>query len=99
MCNRGPRDAAGDSTIRRARAAASASAPAAADHAVELGILLLARRQSCAFLFFDAERGPLGLHLSSYLVMGNDWAGRFDFASDLCKLVYLPRTSSSRRPQ
>jgi glycerol-3-phosphate cytidylyltransferase len=28
------------------------------------------------------------------LVMGDDWAGRFDFVSDLCKVVYLPRTPS-----
>lgn len=26
------------------------------------------------------------------LVMGDDWAGRFDFCSDLCRVVYLPRT-------
>ena len=26
-------------------------------------------------------------------VMGDDWQGKFDFLSDLCKVVYLPRTS------
>lgn len=26
------------------------------------------------------------------LVMGDDWAGKFDFVSDVCKVVYLPRT-------
>ena len=26
------------------------------------------------------------------LVMGDDWSGRFDELSDLCKVVYLPRT-------
>ncbi|KAF1715935.1 glycerol-3-phosphate cytidylyltransferase [Pseudoxanthomonas yeongjuensis] len=26
-------------------------------------------------------------------VMGDDWAGKFDFLMDLCKVVYLPRTS------
>lgn len=25
-------------------------------------------------------------------VMGDDWKGKFDFLSDLCKVVYLPRT-------
>lgn len=25
-------------------------------------------------------------------VMGDDWAGKFDFLNDLCKVVYLPRT-------
>lgn len=28
------------------------------------------------------------------LVMGDDWAGKFDDMSDLCKVVYLPRTPS-----
>ena len=26
------------------------------------------------------------------LVMGDDWAGRFDMFRDLCEVVYLPRT-------
>ncbi len=26
------------------------------------------------------------------LVMGDDWAGRFDHLSDACEVVYLPRT-------
>lgn len=26
-------------------------------------------------------------------VMGDDWRGKFDFLSDLCQVVYLPRTS------
>ena len=25
-------------------------------------------------------------------VMGDDWKGKFDFLSDLCQVVYLPRT-------
>ena len=25
-------------------------------------------------------------------VMGDDWGGKFDFLSDLCEVVYLPRT-------
>ncbi|MDN5763508.1 MAG: adenylyltransferase/cytidyltransferase family protein [Microlunatus sp.] len=28
------------------------------------------------------------------LVMGDDWSGKFDFVSDLCDVVYLPRTPS-----
>jgi glycerol-3-phosphate cytidylyltransferase len=28
------------------------------------------------------------------LVMGDDWAGRFDELSDACEVVYLPRTPS-----
>ncbi len=26
------------------------------------------------------------------LVMGDDWAGKFDWCGDVCKVVYLPRT-------
>ncbi|MGX9461795.1 adenylyltransferase/cytidyltransferase family protein [Shewanella sp. A14] len=29
---------------------------------------------------------------ADYLVMGDDWEGRFDHLSHLCKVVYLPRT-------
>ncbi|MEI9537266.1 adenylyltransferase/cytidyltransferase family protein [Enterobacter cancerogenus] len=28
------------------------------------------------------------------LVMGDDWAGRFDWVNDICKVIYLPRTPS-----
>lgn len=28
------------------------------------------------------------------LVMGDDWAGRFDDLKDCCEVVYLPRTPS-----
>jgi glycerol-3-phosphate cytidylyltransferase len=33
-------------------------------------------------------------HGADILVMGDDWAGKFDFLSDICKVVYLPRTPS-----
>jgi glycerol-3-phosphate cytidylyltransferase len=33
-------------------------------------------------------------HEADILVMGDDWAGKFDFLSDICKVVYLPRTPS-----
>jgi glycerol-3-phosphate cytidylyltransferase len=26
------------------------------------------------------------------LIMGNDWAGKFDYLTELCEVVYLPRT-------
>lgn len=31
---------------------------------------------------------------ASLLVMGEDWEGEFDDLSDLCKVIYLPRTHS-----
>lgn len=33
-------------------------------------------------------------HQADMLVMGHDWAGRFDEFSDICEVVYLPRTDS-----
>ena len=33
-------------------------------------------------------------HGADVLVMGDDWAGKFDYLSDVCKVVYLPRTPS-----
>ena len=31
-------------------------------------------------------------HEADVLVMGDDWAGRFDEFKDVCEVVYLPRT-------
>ena len=33
-------------------------------------------------------------HGADVLVMGDDWAGKFDFLTDICEVVYLPRTPS-----
>jgi len=33
-------------------------------------------------------------HGADILVMGDDWEGRFDELSDVCEVVYLPRTPS-----
>ncbi|WP_206484687.1 adenylyltransferase/cytidyltransferase family protein [Thalassotalea sp. G2M2-11] len=33
-------------------------------------------------------------HKADFLVMGDDWQGKFDEFSDICKVVYLPRTPS-----
>lgn len=32
-------------------------------------------------------------HKIDVLVMGSDWTGEFDYLSDLCEVVYLPRTT------
>lgn len=32
-------------------------------------------------------------HRADVLVMGDDWAGRFDHYKELCEVVYLPRTA------
>jgi glycerol-3-phosphate cytidylyltransferase len=31
---------------------------------------------------------------ATVLAMGNDWEGKFDHLSDICKVVYFPRTPS-----
>ena len=33
-------------------------------------------------------------HGADVLVMGDDWQGKFDWVSDVCEVVYLPRTPS-----
>ena len=33
-------------------------------------------------------------HAADVLVMGDDWTGKFDWVSDVCEVIYLPRTPS-----
>ena len=40
----------------------------------------------------ELKRSYLLEHEADVLVMGDDWAGKFDEFSDICKVVYLPRT-------
>lgn len=40
----------------------------------------------------EAKREYLLRHGADVLVMGEDWAGRFDEFRDVCEVVYLPRT-------
>jgi glycerol-3-phosphate cytidylyltransferase len=42
----------------------------------------------------ELKRAYLEKYAAEVLVMGDDWAGRFDELSDLCRVVYLPRTPS-----
>ncbi len=40
----------------------------------------------------EKKRDYIIQHAADILVMGDDWQGKFDFVSDVCKVVYLPRT-------
>ena len=42
----------------------------------------------------ELKRDYVLQHAADVLVMGDDWTGRFDFLSDICDVVYLPRTPS-----
>ncbi len=42
----------------------------------------------------EEKRKYLLRYQANILVMGDDWAGRFDEFKDICKVVYLPRTPS-----
>jgi glycerol-3-phosphate cytidylyltransferase len=41
----------------------------------------------------EMKREYLLEHRADVLVMGDDWAGKFDEFSDICRVVYLPRTT------
>ena len=40
----------------------------------------------------EGKRDYLTRHGADVLVMGDDWAGKFDEFGDVCEVVYLPRT-------
>jgi glycerol-3-phosphate cytidylyltransferase len=42
----------------------------------------------------EQKRDYIVEHGADVLVMGDDWAGKFDWVSDVCEVVYLPRTPS-----
>ena len=41
---------------------------------------------------WEQKRKDVQLYQADVFVMGDDWVGKFDFLSDLCEVVYLPRT-------
>jgi glycerol-3-phosphate cytidylyltransferase len=42
----------------------------------------------------ELKRDYVTQHRADVLAMGNDWEGKFDFLSDICEVVYFPRTPS-----
>lgn len=42
----------------------------------------------------EAKRQYLLRYGADVLVMGDDWAGKFDEFKDICEVVYLPRTQN-----
>ncbi len=41
---------------------------------------------------WEQKRSDIEKYQSDIFVMGDDWKGKFDDLSDLCRVVYLPRT-------
>lgn len=41
---------------------------------------------------WDQKRSDVQAHGIAVFTMGDDWAGKFDFLSDLCEVTYLGRT-------
>ena len=41
---------------------------------------------------WEQKRTDVVTYQADVFVMGDDWKGKFDFLSDLCEVVYLPRT-------
>ena len=42
---------------------------------------------------WDQKRDDVRRYNVDVFVMGDDWRGEFDFLSEFCDVVYLPRTS------
>jgi glycerol-3-phosphate cytidylyltransferase len=42
----------------------------------------------------EQKRDYIVKYGADVLVMGDDWAGKFDWVGDVCEVVYLPRTPS-----
>ena len=42
----------------------------------------------------EQKREYIVRHRADVLVMGDDWQGKFDGFSDICRVIYLPRTPS-----
>ena len=41
---------------------------------------------------WEQKRSDIVKYQADIFVMGDDWKGKFDDLSDLCRVVYLPRT-------
>jgi glycerol-3-phosphate cytidylyltransferase len=41
---------------------------------------------------WEQKRSDIANYQVDVFVIGDDWAGKFDYLSDLCEVVYLPRT-------
>lgn len=41
---------------------------------------------------WEQKREDIQKYQADIFVMGDDWKGKFDFLSDLCEVIYLPRT-------
>ncbi|MBB3062066.1 adenylyltransferase/cytidyltransferase family protein [Microbulbifer rhizosphaerae] len=66
------------------------------DQASRMAIVAALRCVNDVFLeeSLERKREYILAYEADILVMGDDWAGRFDFCSDICRVVYLPRTPS-----
>jgi glycerol-3-phosphate cytidylyltransferase len=42
----------------------------------------------------ELKREYVQRYAADVLVMGDDWSGKFDFLTDVCDVIYLPRTPS-----
>lgn len=68
--------------------------PPVYSEAERLEIIAALRWVDAVFLeeSLELKRDYLVLHGADALVMGDDWAGRFDHFADVCRVVYLSRT-------
>ncbi|MFB7665922.1 adenylyltransferase/cytidyltransferase family protein [Kitasatospora sp. NPDC056138] len=62
--------------------------------AERIAIIRAIRHVDDAFVEWSLADKPKYLreHGADILIMGDDWAGKFDHLSEICRVVYLPRT-------
>jgi len=46
---------------------------------------------------WEQKRSDILRFSANFFVMGDDWIGKFDDLSDICSIVYLPRTEKYQR--
>ena len=63
-------------------------------HSARLGIVAALKPVDEVFVeeSLELKRHYIETYEADVLVMGDDWAGRFDEFQDICEVVYLPRT-------
>lgn len=90
--NLGDRLVVGVSTDRLSAAKKGRKPVYRQDHRIEIVRNLACVNQAFYEHSLEAKRSYIEKFRANILVMGDDWAGKFDSLGDICDVRYLPRT-------